>query len=130
MKLGEFTWVPVSQPLYVARTGMNRLLLGQGKTVKSWEDTLDAAKNGLEVCCEPERVYALGLNGSLQVDEGKPTSDVAFLVSDGVFYDDGGDGAEVYVTGETSEEAAEKARKWVTEWVELAKRRLRELDAD
>lgn len=123
----DFTWITVAQPLFIARTGMNRILLGQrpGKTEDEWQETLEAAESGIEAFCRPERVYAIGLHPS-----GSCQAKPAYLTAGGIYHDDGGQEAEVYMTADTAEGAQEEALRWVTDWMDRAKRRLAELDAD
>jgi hypothetical protein len=116
--MNEFSWVTVGQPLFVARTGMVRGLLGQGrgKTRSGWEETLDAATAALEDFCRPERVYALGVN-----DETASRARPAYLVAHTVYYDNGWAGeSEVYFTADTAEGARDAAQAWVSGWIARA----------
>ncbi|MEU1358724.1 hypothetical protein ABZ356_02660 [Micromonospora zamorensis] len=122
-----FTWVSVAQPLYIARTGMVRAELSRkaDKTANAWHETLESAESGLDTFCKPERVYALGLNDIA----GHGTSP-AYLTASGIYHDTGQADSEVYVKGDAPDTAESDARKWVSGWVERAKERLKELDAD
>ncbi|GAA2709976.1 hypothetical protein ACFY2R_03300 [Micromonospora olivasterospora] len=122
-----FTWVSVAQPLYVARTGMARAELSRegDKTAEAWHETLESAESGLETFCKPERVYALGLN-----DIAGPHTGPAYLTASGIHHDTLQADSEVYVKGDDPATTEADARKWVSGWVERAKKRLKELDAD
>ena len=122
-----FTWISVAQPLYVARTGMERAELGSGpdKSADAWQETLESAESGLEAFCKPERVYALGMNATAGHD-AKP----AYLTASGIYHDAGRNDSEVYVTGDAPDTVEADARKWVSGWVERARTRLSQLSTD
>ncbi|PZG02856.1 hypothetical protein [Micromonospora deserti] len=123
----KFIWVSVAQPLYVARTGMERSLLGGGpnKTEEEWQDTLESAQSGLDHFCRPERVYGLGTS-----DDAGEDARPAYLTASGIYHDTGRKDSEVYVTGDDPATAEADARKWVSNWLERAKTRVSDLDAD
>ncbi|MFI6163960.1 hypothetical protein ACIA59_28915 [Micromonospora haikouensis] len=123
----KFVWVSVAQPLYVARTGMERSLLGRGpnKTEREWQDTLESAESGLDTFCRPERVYGLGMS-----DDAGEDARPAYLTASGIYHDTGCKDSEVYVTGEDPATTETDARKWVSNWLERAKTRVSNLDVD
>ncbi|WP_018788543.1 hypothetical protein [Micromonospora sp. CNB394] len=125
--MAEFTWVSVAQPLYVARTGMERSLLRRGpnKTEREWQDTLESAESGLDTFCRPERVYGLGM-----IDDAGEDARPAYLTASGIYHDTGRSDSEVYVTGDDPARTEADARKWVSDWLERAKTRVSNLDAD
>jgi hypothetical protein len=128
----DLHWIPVAQPLFIARTGIVReqfkSALGGARTAMTEDDWLelrDAAESGLELFCKPIRVYALGLDLGLG-DDVRPV----YLTADGVYRDYGRKNEEVLFTGETPESLVKKIRTWVTAWRDKAVTALSKMETD
>ena len=120
----EYEWVPVAQPLFVVRTGMERVMLRDRTTEDDWLDTKESAEGGLKHFCVPTRVYAIGV-----ATEDRGPHVRVYLAGSYVLTDFGGKDDEVLMTGDDAVALEAKAREWVTEHLTRAKKSLAAMTA-